>query len=1687
VLSVILKCVPDLSNVVALVLFFVFIFGIVGVQLFSGDLRGMCYSITTGQVRENERPCGFIQCAAGYECMLLARNPGRGVYTFDNIGSSILTTFVVMTYEGAYDIIADVQEASTPNAIFFFLVAFVAGPIFAFNLFLVVISNTYNNIMIEKKLQEAHSELTHSELLEETGAHVVEQPVHWNVSGLSFGSDKVPQLEQRKLEADVDETGNQRSKCKRMSFLDVATAAQAAKKISKHVATRKLIRAKLEQKQLEADVAELKSKKRDVRSDKEPEVEQRKLDADKVPHVQGAKLVRENALQWKNTRSFRQNQGQVAPEHSDGHSHHHVSAFTKFHRRMMDVAVGEPLQDFVLWVIALNTLFMMSDSNVNLCLTTQSDLYSAFRFDSDVLFDRAEEKKNSPVNRALADYKAVLEGSNMTFTMIFVCELLFKLFALGPKRFFITGKTRNWNIFDFVVVSISVAEFQLVYAKVSCLAKAETCLTAESCPESGIFDFLRILRLVRLGKLFNKFPDAFKQIKAILSALSAVGSLLMLVLLVWFCFTILGMNLFGGFLTIDSGPEPFRRRLDAGELMRGADVYVDLPVDPWAGKRPASMPGRRGVIIDVDADTHADTPWKVEVWGSEGLRKDLALVPCKDSTGSGEDEAGAGVNSCVWASDDPDGLLDLNGSRSGHAVVTGIVPRHNFDTLFYAVTTTFQVITMENWNDILADMVPNPGMGSAVYLIAIIVVGNMVLTFGLMLAIIMNKFAQQRTKAIDAALKAMKAHFVAHYAILDRETLSAECLAMFNIADADGSGVIEKRELQMLFINQVKLDLPEREFTRLFRKYDTDGSGQIDFDEYLMMFIDLIQDSKQQVEQQFDVNSVQERRASVVQERRASVVATREGTAEEKSFYLFGPMNPLRAGCTVIVSNLWFDRFILLCIFFSAMTLALDAPLIPVNHLTNTFLNICNYILNAIFIMEALLKMIAQTFAIYISSSWSRLDLLIVCTSILDMILSNVLTGAGAAPLKTLRVLRALRPVRLISRAEGLKVLISAIYSSAMPILATCCIALCAYALMGLVGMQLLLGKMATCSDNKVKFMRDCWGLNEDGEERVWLRNPANFDHLPSATITVFRICTLDNWPGIMWSATDASGRVTQEPGSKYATVPGYPGEHTEVMSNYQLEELNRQYGLVSVYFLFCIVTGTYIVMNMFVSVFVDAYMNASYEMRTQKRQPKLKIVPIYDDPTGWLRSKIHSTWSSTAFEGLISLLIVSNIILMAFESYKQASWQTGMANVTNIWFTIVFGWECVFKLYTCGGERYYASGWNRFDFFIVMISYGGIIIDNLGESVVVNPTLYRILRIFRIFRILRAFRALKSLKGLLHIVLSLVKSLPGLMNLFLFFWLVLFIFGALSTALFGTVCVEGEASLSGMGAVRCALAGDIKVGRHWNFRHIGEALGTLFRIGVTGDAWADVLEVLGRAPANLMAPIPMREWQELVNELGYDPRHIPQHDARFNAKLLNDTQNSTVRMEIAKVAIRRWNNSAFGMDDDADWPTPASVPAAGTWLAIARKALPGCLTDDMVSELEMEGLMDCSQVSQEVPQYPVAYPTVYDPPFPSKGNSCQGTCAIGDELSFVIASIFLVSFIIISSFVVLQLVIAVLMDQMSAAEDAADGLITVPGSEELHQNVFNRMYSRFHLNARRHLRLRTLKLATSSCEFETP
>jgi hypothetical protein len=160
---VLISCIPDLSNAVGLVAFILLVFGILGVQLFAGALRGVCFSIEDGQIRNSPSPCGFLMCHEGYKCLQLGENPSRGVVTFDYIGASMMTVYQVMTYEGWNDAMYAVQDSVHPITYLYFLGIIVTGPIFALQLFLVVISNKYNLVKAEEAAEKERTEAASKE------------------------------------------------------------------------------------------------------------------------------------------------------------------------------------------------------------------------------------------------------------------------------------------------------------------------------------------------------------------------------------------------------------------------------------------------------------------------------------------------------------------------------------------------------------------------------------------------------------------------------------------------------------------------------------------------------------------------------------------------------------------------------------------------------------------------------------------------------------------------------------------------------------------------------------------------------------------------------------------------------------------------------------------------------------------------------------------------------------------------------------------------------------------------------------------------------------------------------------------------------------------------------------------------------------------------------------------------------------------------------------------------------------------------------------------------------------------------------------------------------------------------------------------------------------------------------------
>ncbi|XP_045043285.2 sodium channel protein type 9 subunit alpha isoform X3 [Desmodus rotundus] len=119
------------------------------------------------------------------------------------------------------------------------------------------------------------------------------------------------------------------------------------------------------------------------------------------------------------------------------------------------------------------------------------------------------------------EFKNVLTVGNLVFTGIFAAEMVLKLIAMDPYKYFQVG----WNIFDSVIVTLSLVELFL--------------------SEVDGLSVLRSFRLLRVFKLAKSWPTLNMLIKIIGNSVGALGNLTLVLAIIVFIFAVVGMQLFG--------------------------------------------------------------------------------------------------------------------------------------------------------------------------------------------------------------------------------------------------------------------------------------------------------------------------------------------------------------------------------------------------------------------------------------------------------------------------------------------------------------------------------------------------------------------------------------------------------------------------------------------------------------------------------------------------------------------------------------------------------------------------------------------------------------------------------------------------------------------------------------------------------------------------------------------------------------------------------------------------------------------------------------------------------------------------------------------------------------------------------------------------------------------------------------
>ncbi|MCW1951892.1 MAG: ion transporter [Octadecabacter sp.] len=167
------------------------------------------------------------------------------------------------------------------------------------------------------------------------------------------------------------------------------------------------------------------------------------------------------------------------------------------------------------------------------------------------------------------------------------------------------------------------------------------------------------------------------------------------------------------------------------------------------------------------------------------------------------------------------------------------------------------------------------------------------------------------------------------------------------------------------------------------------------------------------------------------------------------------------------------------------------------------------------------------------------------------------------------------------------------------------------------------------------------------------------------------------------------------------------------------------------------------------------------------------------------LREKTAAFIDTPRFRNFIIGVIVFNAVILGLETSKPLMATAGtLIHALDLICLYIFVVEIVLKLFA-RHLRFFRSGWNIFDFFIV-----GIALVPAAQSI-------SVLRALRILRVLRIISATPSLR---RVVEGFLKALPGMGSVFLLMSLIFYIGAVMATKLFGNSFPEWFGTLGASG-----------------------------------------------------------------------------------------------------------------------------------------------------------------------------------------------------------------------------------------------------------------------------------------------
>ncbi|XP_041815617.1 voltage-dependent N-type calcium channel subunit alpha-1B isoform X1 [Chelmon rostratus] len=257
-----------------------------------------------------------------------------------------------------------------------------------------------------------------------------------------------------------------------------------------------------------------------------------------------------------------------------------------------------------------------------------------------------------------------------------------------------------------------------------------------------------------------------------------------------------------------------------------------------------------------------------------------------------------------------------------------------------------------------------------------------------------------------------------------------------------------------------------------------------------------------------------------------------------RSLFIFREDNLIRKYAKRITEWPPFEYMILATIIANCIVLALEQHL-PASDKTpmSERLDDTEPYFIGIFCFEAAIKIIALGFAFhkgsYLRNGWNVMDFVVVLTGILATVGSDF-------DLRTLRAVRVLRPLKLVSGIPSLQVVLKSIMKAMVPLLQIGLLLFFAIVMFAIIGVEFYMGKFhTTCFKIDTGEIAADWpcGLEPPARTcpngtqcREYWTGPnfgiTNFDNILFAVLTVFQCITMEGWVEILYSTNDVAGNT---------------------------------------------------------------------------------------------------------------------------------------------------------------------------------------------------------------------------------------------------------------------------------------------------------------------------------------------------------------------------------------------------------------------------------------------------------------------------------------------------------------------------------------------------------------------------------